>query len=54
MNLHGGYLDSQLSMEDQESEIHLDVKVNDRNILETRTDRQAHTTRDREAQGVVF
>lgn len=39
MNLHGDYLNSQLSMEDQESEIHLEVKANDRNILETRTDR---------------
>lgn len=43
MNLHSRYLDSQLSMEDQKSEIHLDVKVNDRNILETWTDRETGT-----------
>lgn len=40
MDLLGRYLDSQKSMKDQKSETHLEVKVNDRNILETQTDRQ--------------
>lgn len=43
MDLLGRYLDSQQSMEDQKSETHLEVKVNDRNILETQTDRQTDT-----------